>query len=74
MGTALATYEAPAFLVGDLDEVEIAPAVIAAAAAAVGVSIAFITFVCNACGWHRCKSFGSTVATVTKWLLPFVGC
>ena len=50
MSTALVTYERPTFEVPDTDEVEAVPAVIAAVAAALGVSIAFVTFVRTACG------------------------
>jgi hypothetical protein len=75
MGIALATYEAPAFTVEELDEVELVPAIIAAVAAALGVEIAFVTFVCTACGWHRCTSYTDTIQTVWKWMLPvFGGC
>lgn len=74
MAIALATYEAPAFTVEELDEVEAIPVIIAAVAAALGVSIAFVTFVCTACGWARCRSYWDTYKTVWKWMLPFVGC
>lgn len=74
MTTVLAEYEAPSFALEEMDGVEAVPAIIGAVAAALGVSIAFVTFVCTACGWHRCRSYWDTYRTVAKWMLPFVGC
>lgn len=74
MTTVLTGYEAPSFALEEMDGVEAIPAIIGAVAAALGVSIAFVTFVCTACGWHRCRSYWDTYATVAKWMLPFVGC
>ena len=68
MAIALATYEAPAFTVEELDEVEVVPAIIAAVAAGLGVEIAFVMLVCTACGMHRCTSYTATFKTVVKWM------
>jgi hypothetical protein len=66
-------YEAPSFGLDDGEHVEAVPAIIAAVAAALGVSIAFVTFVCSACGWSKCTSYWTTYYTVLRWWSPW-GC
>lgn len=68
---ALAPYESPTLISDSYDENEAAPAIIAAVAAALGVSIAFVTFVCSQCP-GQCTSYWRTYWTVARWWT--VGC
>lgn len=57
-------YESPVL---HLQDESVENEFLGAVAALLGVSVAFVSFVCNACGWENCRSFWSTVGTVRAW-------
>lgn len=63
------SYTAPTIMIEDPD---VDNEFLGVVAAFLGVSVAYVGFVCNACGWSNCRSFWSTVGTVKDWWGP--GC
>ncbi|MGJ9411415.1 hypothetical protein ACHAAC_01795 [Aeromicrobium sp. CF4.19] len=60
-------YEAPTINAADFGENEAVPAFILAAAPVLGVSAAYIVWVCDQCVRTDCNSFGNTVTAVRRW-------
>ncbi len=63
--TTTTTYQSPALEAMELDENEVLPFIVIAAAKALGVSAAFVVWVCAQCG--GCTSLWRTINVVRAW-------